>query len=87
MVVYNVNLGDDMYHMWNLTTTRIHNSRGIIGLKRMYYPRTGNAPLIDGPTFRDTEVQEGIGVINTTKTTNNTHNDEYAYDDKENSNK
>ena len=53
----------------------------------MYYPRTGNAPLIDGPTFRDTEVQEGIGVINTTKTTNNTHNDEYAYDDKENSNK
>ena len=81
IVGYNVNLGADVYRMWNPKTNRIHNSRDVIQLKWMYRPITVNATLIDGPNFRDIEVWEGIGVINTTTTANDTQDDKYASDD------
>ena len=81
MVIYNVNFGASMYLMWNTTTNMIHNSRDVIWLKRMYYPRTRNAPLIDEPNFCDVEVWEGIGVINTKPTANDTQDYENASED------
>ena len=83
MVVYNFNLGAYMYRMWNLIKDRIHNSSDIIWLKRVYYPRTSNAPLIYLPTFRDIEVWKGIGVINTKTTANYIQDDENASEDEE----
>ena len=36
-VVYNGNSSDDIYRTWNPTTNRIHRTRDIIWLKRMFY--------------------------------------------------
>ena len=36
-VGYNNDLGDDVYRMWNPNTKRIHCTRDIILLKRIYY--------------------------------------------------
>ena len=49
----------------------------------MYYPRTGNEPLINGPTSCGIGVWEGIWIINTTTTENDTQDDKYASDDGE----
>ena len=82
MVGYNILSGACVYRMWNPTTNNIHNSSDVICLKRMYYPINGNAPLIDVPTFRDIEVREGIEVINTTTTANDTQDGDYKSSDK-----
>ena len=36
-VGYNTESGDDVYRMWNTKTKRIHRTRDIIWLKRIYY--------------------------------------------------
>ena len=36
-VGYNTESGDDVYRMWNTKTKRIHRTRDIIWLNRMYY--------------------------------------------------
>ena len=76
-------MGADVYLMWSLTTNIIHNSRDVIWLKRTYYPRIRDAPLINGANFFQIEVQEGIGVINTTTTENDTQDNKNDSEDEE----
>ena len=37
----------DCYRMWNPRTKRIHQTRDVIWLRRMYYPAVNTAPIVD----------------------------------------
>ena len=48
LVGYNPNSGGDVYRMWNPTTNRVHNTRDVLWLKRMYYqPPANRIPPIE----------------------------------------
>ena len=80
LVGYNANSGSDVYRMWNPKMHRIFNTCDVLWLKLMYFKRTENAPLEEGPTFRENKVRR----VEEDKTSNDIKVEDDDDDDDEN---
>ena len=65
-VVYALNYADGVYRMWNPSTGRIHTSRDVVWLKRMYYRR--QPTVVEIKTGVDSEVWESDNIVTRTTT-------------------
>ena len=65
-VGYALNHADGVYRMWNPMTGRIHTSRDVVWLKRMYYQR--QPTVLEITTGVDSEVRESVNMVTSTTT-------------------
>ena len=58
-VGYNADSGDDVYRMWNPKTNRMHRTRDIIWLKRMFFEEKTETGMVEGVTqFDDRDIDD-----------------------------
>eukprot|EP00979_Chaetoceros_neogracilis_P016303 scaffold7674_cov267-Chaetoceros_neogracile.AAC.1 len=53
-VGYNDKAGDDVHRMWNPETNRVHNTRDIVWMKRLFYDK-----VVDDSNYYDDDIEDG----------------------------